>query len=135
MEQSFFKNYWFWVVAVLVSGIFLFYLKLDLPSGNLTGSNGVLVINYADGHARKFVGPVEDNMTVLQALNSASAGGNFTLRYSLNKNGDVVLAALDGLANVGMKSWHFYLNQKLTPTQDIGRTKVRTGDVIEVKYE
>ncbi|MEK7154242.1 MAG: hypothetical protein AAB792_01665 [Patescibacteria group bacterium] len=123
------KSYWFWVIAVLVVGTLFFYLPA--PGSNEPAR---LTIRFDDGRARAFEGPVEEDTTVLQALISASSGGDFDLRYSLDEGNNVNLASIDG-AFGGTKKWHFYLNGQSVRTEDISRIKIKKGDSIEAKYE
>ncbi len=128
-----FKNYWFWVVAVLVTGVSFFYISFDLPLPN-SGNLARLTIEFGKDNVKMFEGPVGDDMTVLQALNSSSSGGGFDLRYSLDENGNVNLASINGAIN-GPKNWHFYLNGELIEVGKLGKIKISGGDSIEVRYE
>ncbi len=128
-----FKNYWFWVVLILVVGISFFYVTFKLPASNL-GDSARLTIKFGDGQTRAFEGAVEKDMTVLQALNSASRGGGFDLRYFLDKSGDVNLASIDGAIN-GPKNWHFYLNSELIKVRELDKVGIKKGDLIEARYE
>jgi hypothetical protein len=128
-----FKNYWFWVVVVLAVGISFFYITFNLPASN-PGDLARMTIKFDKDNARAFEGPVDKDMTVLQALLSASRGGSFDFRYSLNKNGYVNLASINGATN-GPKSWRFYLNGNPVKTEEIGKIKIKNGDLIEARYE
>ena len=128
-----FKNYWFWVVAVLVVGISFFYITFSLPASN-GGDSARLVIKFDANNARTFEGPVVKDMTVLQALLSASRGGDFDVRYSLDKNSGVNLASIDHLSN-GAKSWHFYLNGGLIKAGELDKVIIERGDLIEARHE
>lgn len=128
-----FKNYWFWVVAVLVVGVSFFYISFNLPASR-SGDSARLTIKFDTKNARTFEGPVVKNMTVLQALNSASRGGGFDVRYSLDKNGGVNLASI-GTSFNGAKSWHFYINGKLLQAEELDKARIKNGDVIEARYE
>jgi len=128
-----FKNYWFWVVAVLVVGISFFYIAFSLPASN-SGDSARVTIRFNSAKVRAFEGSVEGNMTVLQALLSASRGGGFDIRYFLGKSGDVNLASIGEAAN-GQKNWHFYLNGNPVKTEEIDRVKIKKGDSIEARYE
>ncbi len=128
-----FKNYWFWVVLILVIGISFFYVTFNLPVSN-PGDSARLTIKFGDGQTRAFEGAVEKDMTVLQALNSASRGGGFDVRYSLGKDGSVNLASIDSLFN-GAKSWHFYLNGGLIEAGELDKVRIKKGDLIEARYE
>jgi hypothetical protein len=128
-----FKNYWFWVVAVLVIGVSFFYVSFDLPASN-SRNLARLTIEFDKDNVKTFEGPVVDGMTVLQALNSASLGGGFDFRYSLDKDGSVSLASIGGAVN-GPKNWHFFLNGKLIEIEKLDKIKISGGDSIEARYE
>lgn len=128
-----FKNYWFWVVIVLAVGISFFYMTFNLPASN-PGNLARLTIKFDKDNARAFEGPVDENMTALQALIYASYGGSFDFRYFLDKNGYINLASIDGATN-GPKNWHFYLNGKWVEAGEIGKIKIKNGDSIEARYE
>ncbi|MBI2063840.1 MAG: hypothetical protein HYT65_02510 [Candidatus Yanofskybacteria bacterium] len=120
------------VVAVLVLGAVFFYLKFNMPE---TNAEAQLVINFENGERKQFEGPVIGDMTILEALHASSRGDDFELRYSIQKDGVVVLAKIGDAINFGNQSWHFYLNGESVNTGDINKIKIKTGDLIEVKYE
>lgn len=128
-----FKNYWFWVVVVLVVGISFFYITFNLPVSN-SGDSARLTIKFDANDTRAFEGPVTKDMTALQALLSASRGGGFDVRYSLDKNGGVNLASI-GKSSNGAKSWHFYLNGELLKAGELDKVIIKKGDLIEARYE
>ncbi len=128
-----FKNYWFWVVLVLVVGVSFFYISFNLPASD-SGDSARLTIKFDANDTRIFEGPVVKDMTALQALLSASRGGGFDVRYSLDKDGVVNLASIGSSFN-GAKSWHFYLNGELMMAGELDKTIIKKGDLIEVRYE
>lgn len=132
MISNFLKRYWVWMAAALVLGTAFFYLKFNLPLG---GTRAQLTLNFENGESRKFEGAVAADMTILEALYSSSLGGDFELRYSMQEDGAVALAKIDGIINFGNRSWHFYLNKTSVKTSDINKIKIKTGDFIEAKYE
>lgn len=133
MDQNFIKNYWFWVVVILVFSVSMFYVKLDLPSPAV--SQASLIVNFGDDKIRQFEGPAEQDTTILQALYSSSMGGNFEFIYSVDQNNHAVVASIGGIPNNGVGVWNFYLNKTKVPTEEISVTKVQAGDLVEVKYE
>lgn len=134
-ESGMLKNYWIWVAVVLVAGSFLLFFKFDMSVDKSAGSNiGTLIIYFEDGK-RKFEGPVESEMTVLETMQFASMGGSFDFRYFLDEKNGVVVSSIGENLNMGSKSWYFYLNGKSIPVRDINKTEVKPGDAIEVKYE
>lgn len=128
-----FRNYWFWVVVILVVGVSFFYITFNLPASN-GGDSARLTIKFDANDTRAFEGPVIKDMTILQALNSASRGGDLDIRYSLGKDGSVNLASIGGSFN-GAKSWHFYLNGELIKTGELDKVRIKKGDLIEARYE
>ena len=128
-----FKNYWFWVVVVLGVGVSFFYITFNLPVSN-SGDSARLVIKFNANDTRTFEGSVVKDMTALQALLSASRGGGFDVRYSLDKDGSVNLASIGKSFN-GAKNWHFYLNGGLIKAGELDKVKIKKGDLIEAKYE
>lgn len=123
-------KYWLSALVVLLASAFLFYFRINLfrPSARLT-------IYFSGSEARTFEGSPSAGMTMLEALNAASSGGGFGLRYSLSKDNSVNLASISNFVNAGEKSWHFFLDTKPVLTADINRIKIGGGDIIEVKYE
>ena len=128
-----FKNYWFWVVLILVVGISFFYIAFNLPVSD-SGDSARLIINFDTNNGRTFEGPIIKNMTALQALLAASRGNDFDVRYSLDKDGNVNLASIGDSFN-GAKSWHFYLNGELLTAGELDKTRIKKGDLIEARYE
>lgn len=128
-----FKNYWFWVVAVLIVGVSFFYITFNLPFSS-SGDSARLTIKFDANNARTFEGPVVKDMTALQALLSASRGGGFDVRYSLGKDGSVNLASIGKSFN-GAKSWHFYLNGESIKAGELDKVIIKKGDLIEARYE
>ena len=128
----FIKNLWIWILAVLILGTVFFYLEFNLPEASREAQ---LVISLENGESRKFKGYVMADMSILEALHSSSLGGDFELRYSIQKEGGVALAKIDGAVNLGNKSWNFYLNGRSVNVADIDKVKIKAGDLIEVKHE
>ena len=126
------ESYWFWVlVIVVIGGLFVFF-RVELPQSNQSN----LALDFGDGEVKQFQGPVIAGMTVLEAIYSASLGGNFDFRYSINADGALSVAKIGDVANLnGMYGWHFYLNGVPIEVADIDQTKIKAGDLIEAKYE
>lgn len=132
MDDKLLKNYWFWVAAIVVGAVFIFYFRFDLPSA---ATQAGMTIYFENGETRKFAGPVESDMTILEALYSASVNNGFDFRYSIDKNGVLQIAKIGSAINFGNRSWHFYLNGRQVDTGNINNIKIKVGDSIEVKYE
>ena len=132
------ESYWFWVlVIVVVGGLFVFF-KVNLPASPAGGpaDQSQLVLDFGNGEVRQFQGLVIPGMTVLDVLNSASLGGNFDFRYSIDDDGTLKVAKIGDIANLADRpSWHFYLNGKPINVGDLGHTTIKAGDQIEAKYE
>lgn len=127
------KNYWFWVFMILVIGAFFFYVAFDSPTFHYGGS-ARLTMKFGQAKIRAFEGPVDEGMTILRALISSSYGGNFNFRYSLDKDGNVNLASIDGAIN-GPKSWHFFLNNEPIDVKELSKIRIKSKDLIEARYE
>ncbi|MEX2052899.1 MAG: hypothetical protein WD898_01580 [Candidatus Paceibacterota bacterium] len=140
MNDSPLKNYWFWVLLIIVVGIVFFSLKIDLPA-NDTEQNGdkqARLVIYFDSGARAFEGEPNGEMTVLEALYAAATNGNFDVRYRVMDDGDIDLYSIENFVhnNHGSdREWRFYLDGNLIDSTDIGRTEIEKGDLIEIKYE
>ncbi len=142
MEKQILKNLWFWVVVILLTGIFFFYLRFNAaspsnrpsvwPLGGIPPNYARIVIGFENGAGRVFEGAVSSKTTLLEALYSASSAGGLNFRYSIDKNGRFSLLVLDHIIPAG-KEWHFYLNGKEIKTAEINNTTVKPGDLINVK--
>lgn len=130
----------------------LLRVTFNAAKGEVPPGNASLVIQYLDGRTRMFIGPVVSGMTVLDAVNSASLGGNFGFNYSVGDSGAITYLSIDNLSNQAVsadgqinqpdeavlatgREWHFYLNKNLVAASDIGKVKIKDRDVIKVKFE
>ena len=87
-----------------------------------------LILDYGNGHKRKFEGRVVQNMTVLDALMASARAG----RFKIKSNSQVEV--IDGIENTEQKKWICYLNNKKidsSPAQYI----IKPRDRIECKYQ
>ena len=132
MDNKNLKNYWLWVAVIIIGGVFIFYFSFDLPGAATQAS---MMIYFENGETRKFEGPVEPGMTILEALNSSSLGGAFEVRYFLGRGGKVNLFSINNLANGTGKNWQFYLNGRPVNIGEINNIKIKKGDSIEARYE
>lgn len=126
------------LIATGVSlALYLYFLKYG-PSGNfssLTGESS-LILDEGNGNQRKFQGPVIDRMSILSALLASKNGGEITFKYSIQKNGSVVLSSINNkISQDGNREWMFYLNGTLVAAENINKTIIKPGDLIIVKYE
>ena len=96
-----------------------------------------LVIAYEnDGRGRMFAGEVIDGMTILDALIVSSRAGQIELKYSLDSDGNLIIASLDGYdQKTSDKNLAFYLNQKKIDERFINSATIEPGDNIEIKLE
>ncbi len=141
MNDNPLKNYWFWVLFIVVIGIVFFSLRVDLPAD--TEQNGsenqqARLVIYFDDSTRAFEGELNGDMTVLEVLYAAAVGGDFDVRYRVMEDGDIALDSIHNFINnnnASEKDWRFYVNGDLINTADIGKTIVEKGDLIEIKYE
>lgn len=131
------NNIIFWVaVPLLVVGLaFVFLFKFNLMPFQ-SGGESRLVVYLQDGRTRVFQGPVSDDMTVLTALYGSSLGGKFDFKYHMSQEGKTILESLAGQTSPSSgKGWSFYLNKKSIKVEDIDRVHIKTGDLIEAKFE
>ncbi len=111
--------------------------KFNFGSGtvNIGAGTASLVLVFDPDKKRIFQGPVVEDMTVLEALNSSAIGGGFEIKYWVAGNGDVNLAAIGGETSNGVDRWRFYLNRQPVWAGDIGRIIIRKHDLIEARFE
>lgn len=140
-DNKILKNYWLCVALLVISGVLVFFLKFNLPASPAgwqisQKDQSSLVLDFGKNTSRKFQGQVVPNMTVLEALYSASASGHFDFRYSIDKNGVLQIAKIGDATNLaGGSNWHFYLNGQPVNTGEINNIKIKVGDLIKAKYE
>lgn len=93
-----------------------------------------LLINFEDKQ-RLFEGTVTSDMTMLDALNAATAAGHIKLKYAAGKDNKVdVMEINDHINHTAGKSFLFYLNGGKIDAQNINRILIKTGDIIEIKF-
>ena len=126
---------------LLVVAVFLFFnLKITLPtsqkSGQLSamGNLTTLKIFLDKGKVRTFQGEINSKTTLLDVLYFVSLKG-VEFKYTIDKNNLATLMSFAGLKNIGLKTWHFYINGKLIKTEDLVKTIIKPGDLIEAKLE
>lgn len=135
------KNYWFWVLVVVLAGGFFLFFKVDLPVSPVGGpadqfGQSYLVLDFGNNISRKFQGSVAADMTLLEAIYSASIGGDFDFRYIADDGGLVAVSKIDEAVNLtGGPNWHFYLNGALVDQAVLGKVKIKAGDRIEARYK
>lgn len=126
------SSYWFWVVAIIAVAIFFFYVDFS----SLGVNQAKLVIKFDGNNSREFSGQVYDGMTVIQAIEAASRGDDFKMSYFIDRSNGVKLAFIGASINgFNNKNWHFYLNKKQIPTDQVDEVKVGRGDLIEAVFE
>lgn len=129
------------IVLIIIAFVFFFFSEIkvsrDFSEEGIAGKGTAsLTLDFGGARKRIFQGPVIEDMTVLQALQSSQKGGKFEIRYSSNSDGTIDLATINGQTNGnGNKKWHFYLNGKALNGQDLNRTIIKESDLIEAKFE
>lgn len=93
-----------------------------------------LLLNFGDGTMRKFEGDIVGGMTVYDALNQSAKAGGFEVETTLEE-GSVVVEAIGGIRNRKDKIWHFYLNESFKNRTSPLNYSIRSGDVVEFRYE
>jgi hypothetical protein len=133
------------LAILLIIAVFLFFnLKFGLPAGNnpaqnssqitLPANNAALKIFLSNGKTRMFQGQVISGNTLLEVLYFVSLKG-VELKFAINKDNTATLMSFAGVNNIGMKTWHFYINGKAVKTSDLAKTIVKPKDIIEAKLE
>jgi len=97
-------------------------------------NKATLLISTGENKQRIFEGEVNDNMTILQAVYSASVGGKFDFRYFMDKPDKTKLYSIDGNINGAGKQWFFFLNGKPVSADLLNQTRIKGGDIVEAKY-
>ena len=93
----------------------------------------LVIASREDGKQRMFTGEVIDGMTVLDALIASSEAGQIEFRYSLDKNGKLVIQKLNGYdSKVSSRELLFYLNGAGVGIGEIDKTIINSGDRIEI---
>ena len=133
MEAKLLKNYWFWVVFVLSASLFLMFFRFDLPDDRVSQSRLSIIFNNND--IRKFQGQVVPNMTIADAIYSASAHSDFEFRYHINQEGDLEVMNIGSyVSSKTLSRWRFYLNGRSIDEADINKSFIKRGDLIEAIY-
>lgn len=140
MESSHAKYYWLivGVASLAVLGIVFVmgdYLAKDAAITpqqiTKTEAKARLIIEFQDGSRRRFNGPIDEGMTVRDALEAASASqqyGGFSL--ALSDNG---IEEIGGVKN-NSHEWHYYVNGKLMSVSPWVE-EVKPGDEIVFRFE
>lgn len=120
------------VVAVFI--IMFVFKSVGLPTGDGSGSEATLFINFGD-MKRQFTGEVVENMTVLDALNASTAAGQIKLIYHLDSDNNTRVREINGYTADENIQFSFYVNsQKLDPGE-LNRTNIKPGDEITIRLE
>ena len=123
------------VVLLVIASLFKLSVDHVKSTDNSTNRLASLAVNFTSLN-RYFEGEVIENMTVLDALNMATAAGKIKLNYALdNKNRTKVMEINDHLNQVGGKNFVFYLNNNKIDSKDLNEIDLKAGDKVVIKYE
>lgn len=122
------------LLMVLFGVVYFTKLSFNLSDTENTGL-ATLIIN-TKTERRIFEGEVVKDMTILDALNMATAVGKIELNYAIDDSGKVSVLEINGHTNNDSdKYFVFYLNSKKIDTKDLNKKTIRGGDKIEIQYE
>lgn len=94
-----------------------------------------LLINF-ENKQRLFEGEVVSGMTMLDALNAATAAGQIKLRYVIGEDNSVEIAEInDHVNHAADKTFNFYLNGVRVNSENINQILIQNGDKIEIRDE
>jgi len=115
---------------------FLFYLGQKIQSEKnefakyekvLSDKEAILVLDYGNQKQRWFKGEVTDDMTVFDALTTASLAGKFNFQANSH------LTTLDNLTSNEKSKWTCYLNNKEI-TEPLNKITIKPKDKIICRY-
>ena len=126
------------LILVLVSFFKFQNSKLNNYGVTNTNKDGTasLTLVFSKDDSRTFSGTVTDNMTVLDALAVSTTSSNIKVIYSIDKKDKLHLTSINGrINNIGGNVWRFYINGSFISTEQIHKTFVKPGNVLEVRYQ
>jgi hypothetical protein len=140
-----YKKYLPSAILLLAAVVLFFNLKIGLPTGNnnaaqklnqtsMPANGATLKIFLSDGRVRVFQGQINPGTTLVEVLYFVSLKG-VELKYAVDKKETATLMSFAGINNIGMKTWHFYVNGKAVKTSEIAKTIIKPKDLIEAKLE
>lgn len=122
------------IFQFFLSNTFLFNYKEKQNNVLLAAKSADLVVEYGSGKSRRFSGEVVDGMTVLSAILATDAGAALKFKYKTD-NRSVIINSLDGYPGAKHKgSWSVSINRQPIDLSKINQTEVKSGDLIEFKF-
>lgn len=120
------------VISILIAWGFFYINKYENNPGRVLEIIGkaTLTIYYGGSEKRFFEGEIVENETLADILKQASKAGNFS--YVLDEKSNVI--AINGLKNIGEKSWRLYINDKKI-SELSGKIIIKNNDNVFIKYE
>ncbi|MBI5045970.1 MAG: hypothetical protein HZC14_03165 [Candidatus Niyogibacteria bacterium] len=121
-------------LLIILGGVYFQDIIRLLGGGGMvktvSDDNYMLVIDYGDGHTRKFKGDMEEESAkAWDLLQQASAFG-----VSVKIEKDFVPRSIDGIANQGDKKWILYIND-FRQNKGPFEARAQKGDIVTFKYE
>jgi len=122
------------IPTTLIVAFYVLAVSSDIISPSKKQMATMLIISN-ESHTRMFTGEAISQMTILEALFASAKGGEIKISYSVNKHNNVYVSSIDNVINgSNNKYWYFYLNKKLLEAEDINKTFVKNGDIIEARF-
>ncbi len=108
-------------------------LQSQPPVGS--ASTATMIFSFSGSKDRVFSGHVMEKMTVLEAVLASAQGDSIRVVYRVDDKNNLSLSSINNDLNLKDHRWSFYLNRALINTQDINKIYVKTGDLVEAKYQ
>lgn len=124
------------VIAVIAIGMLIFE-RLSNGSfklGNQGSGEATLLIDF-ENVRRKFQGEVVEKMTVLDAVNAATAAGEIKLIYSVDRENNTKVMEINDHLLEGGRRFAFFVNSKKLGSSELNKTFLKPGDEIVIKLE
>lgn len=134
-NKPFFETRDFWlIVIVLIYGFYSGLFGDWFNYGDNSLESARIEVDYGS-KKRAFEGGVIPDMSILDALLAAGRAGDFEIRYALlNDRTDVM--KIEDFTEDGLDGqWHFYLNKKEIPADQIHKIKIKSGDKILAEFK
>lgn len=129
------------LIAIIAVGILIFEQLSDKKLSdkrfgldNKGHGEATLLIDF-EGVKRKFQGEVVEKMTVLDAVNAATAAGEIELIYSIDRENNTKIAAINDHLTEGGKQFVFYVNSEKLNSNTLNKTYIKPGDEIAIRLK